>query len=120
MPTLQKAPKMDRLITFQARSSTRDASNGESSTWTTLAENVPAARIDEAGTRYYSGVWDMQPSDLLRTNFVIRWAEAFAAYDGTQRIVHEGRYFKMKGQPVEILGRRRFLMLFAEAGGVKS
>lgn len=111
--------RLDRCITIQQRSVSRDASNGQVAAWNDLA-TVSANRADQKGTRYDSNYAGSQVNSILRTFFTIRWRSDLAALDGVnQVIVHEGRRFKLCGQPYEVSGRRRYLQFFAEAGEAK-
>jgi hypothetical protein len=121
MPKLNRYPRLNRYITIQSRDAGRGVGGSLEPVWDDLFTNVPACRQDEQGSRYDTSVSGQQVNNTLRTYFTVRWTAALAALDGSQRIVHEGRIFKLCGQPIEpdVMPGRTYLQFFAEAGAAK-
>jgi len=103
-----RAGQMDRRLTLRRRSVGAKDANGFSAEPFVEYDTVWARKVEIGGREFVqAGTKDAQQT----TRFEIRWRDDVAA---TDRVTCEGVDYRLTAAPSEI-GRRRGLLLFAEA-----
>ena len=104
-----KAAKLDRSITIERFTETRDAFNNPVETWTTLATVRASVEHIRDSER-----WTAQEVGAAATmRFQIRWSSTLAELNAKDRVIYEGDTFDVAA--VKELGRRKGLEITAAA-----
>lgn len=108
-----RSGKLDRRITVQVRSVTRDATGGEVETWTN-AYDIWAERETTGATERFAASQRIADVDTL---FRIRWNDDVERLVTPQshRITYRGRWYEVLG--VVEIGRREGLWLPTKSRG---
>lgn len=102
-----QAGRLDRYVTLQARTVTRNAEGEDVATYATLA-NVWAEKFDLRGREYFAA---QQSRAEVTTRWRIRYRDDLRAVD---RLVYDGVAYDVVAPPAEI-GRRLGLELVTTA-----
>lgn len=102
-----RAGKMDRRVTLQARTVTRNAQGEDVATYADLA-TVWAEKFDLRGREYFAA---QQSRAEVTTRWRIRYRDNLRAVD---RLVHDGTAYDVVAPPAEI-GRQQGLELVTTA-----
>lgn len=102
-----RAGRMDRQVTLQTRSVTRNAQGEDVATYVDLA-TVWAEKIDLRGREFFAA---QQSRAEVTTRWRIRWRTDLTSVD---RLLHEGRVYDVVAPPAEV-GRRQGLELVTTA-----
>lgn len=104
-----QAGKLDRRITIERASETRDAFNNITYSWTPLV-TVWAAKLDVRDAERWSA---QEVGAEITTRFQIRWSTAVEDVNPKDRIVFDGRTYDINA--VKEMGRREGLEITAAA-----
>ena len=102
-----RAGRMDRQVTLQARTVSRNAQGEDVASYTDLA-TVWAEKFDLRGREYFAA---QQSRAEVTTRWRIRYLDSLRAVD---RLVHDGTAYDVVAPPAEI-GRRQGLELVTTA-----
>lgn len=97
-----KIGKMDRKITIQRATSTRDELGSVSKTWADIA-TVWAERRNLKGREHVEA---LQRTTEAQTLFVIRYSSQVKSVTSADRIVQGGEFFNIVSKPLAIPGGR--------------
>ena len=105
------APKLRHRITIERMVETQDPNTGAiTEAWTVFEGDVPADVLPmSSGEVLKAGA----AQSTARYRFVIRYLPGLV---GKMRVVHEGLYFNIIGEPIPDATLRRHMTLVAEAG----
>lgn len=110
------APVLDRQITVQTPDNSRAADGAVVSDWVDLHVGVFARKKDVPSARRGENFASDQHNDVMFTEWTIRWRPGLT---GAERVIDDaGNFCNVFGIPQE-LGRREYLVITTERGGVK-
>lgn len=106
-----QAGNLDRRITLQRATVTRDEYNAEVSTWATLATVAASYEPIKDGERFRAG----ERAADMSTRFQVRYSSDVSGLTAEDRLIFEGRTYEI--EHVKEIGRREGLELTTVARG---
>jgi SPP1 family predicted phage head-tail adaptor len=88
--------RMDRRVTIEAPVTAKDASGSVSTTWSALHSNIHARVQQAPGREALAGNALQADADVV---FTVRWRTGI---DSTCRVLWDGTYYAVVGEPVQI------------------
>lgn len=108
MNSLLSGP-LDRRITIERATVSRDAMNEQVTTWSPLATVWASAAPVRDGERFADG----EVRSLITMRFQVRWSSTLSGLDERDRVIFDGRTYDIHG--VKEIGRRVGLEISAAA-----
>lgn len=104
------AGKLDRRITIERFTTTRDAFNNPIETWAPLVTRTPAAKLDIRDSERWTA---QEVGAEITTRFQIRYSSVVADVNPKDRVLYDGKTYGIVG--VKEIGRRDGLEITAAA-----